>query len=129
MSSNGIFKRKPYPYKKPTEAAKENVNMEKTAQTPNTSVNGVNHSGKHYQTTLQYGDTNSLKSAMSQNGGASVINISIKAEAVKALSDELQDLEKLQLEVGEKMAILVYEQMRLAEKCRAINKAMESMLK
>lgn len=96
---------------------------------PNSSVNGVKNSGKHSQTPLQYGSQRSFQSATSLNGGASVINISDKAKAILALSEELKELEKLQLKVGEKMAALVFDQMRLSEKCRIINRSMEALLK
>ena len=129
MSQNRTFLRTPSPYKKQTESAAAVVNSDRTAQTQMPLDNGVKHSGKHSQTPLQYGRQPSSNSMTSQNGGASVISISIKAEAVKALSDELEELENLQLQVGEKMAVLLFEQMRLAEKCKAINKTMNSMLK
>lgn len=129
MSTKPISKTSKWPYKKPTEDAKGNANSVKNAQTQSTSVNGAKLSGKPYLTPFQYGNQSSLNFATSQNGGASVISISVKGEVVKALSDELEELEKLQLQVGEKMAVLLFEQMRLAEKCRAINKTMQSLLK
>jgi len=129
MSQNRTFLRSPSPYKKRTESAAVAVNSDQTAQMQKPLDSGAKHSGTHSQTPLQYGRQPSLDSAMSQNGGASVISISIKAEAVKALSDELEELEKLQLQVGEKMAVLLFEQMRLAEKCKAINRSMEALIK
>lgn len=129
MSHNRTFNRSQKPYKKPTQLAQENVNTANHAKMQTTSVNGVKNSGTHSQTHLQYGHTNFSESAKSQNGGASVINISDKGMAVKALSDELKDLEALQLQVGEQMAKLVFDQMRLSEKCRIINRSMEALLK
>ena len=107
----------------------ENANSANSAKTPTQSENGVKNSGKRSQTHLQYGHTSFSESAKSQNGGATVIDISDKAKAVLALSEELKDLEKLQLDVGEQMAKLVFDQMRLAEKCRIINRSMEALLK
>jgi len=45
------------------------------------------------------------------------------------LHQELKDLEKTQLEVGEKMAELMFQQVRLAEKTRAVMVAMEKIMK
>lgn len=129
MSQNRTFLRTPKLYVKPTKSAAENVNLDPSAQTPKPLDSGAKHSGTHSQTPLQYGRQPSLDSVMSQNGGASVISISDKAKAVLALSDELKDLEKLQLEVGEQMAKLIFDQMRLAEKCRIINRSMEALIK
>ena len=129
MSTNHFSKNNRKPFKKPINTSAESANTEKNAQTPIISENGVKNSGTHSQTNLQYGKTSFSESATSQNGGASVIDISDKAKAVLALSDELKALEKVQLEVGEKMAVLLFEQMRLAEKCRAINRSMEALLK
>ena len=58
----------------------------------------------------------------------SPIRISDKAEALSALHMELKDLEKTQLEVGEKMAELMFQQVRLAEKTRAVMSAMEKIV-
>ena len=129
MSQNHTFNRSKKPYVKPTQPAKADANTDHSASTQNTSENGAKNSGKHSQTHLQYGNLTSFNSATSQNGGATVINISDKAKAVLALSEELKDLEKLQLDVGEQMAKLVFNQMRLAEKCRIINHSMEALLK
>lgn len=129
MSQNRTFKRTPKPYKKPTLIVQDDANSVKNVSTPSISEPGASHSGKPYQTNLQYGKTSFSESAKSPNGGATVINISDKAKAVLALSEELKDLEKLQLEVGEQMAKLVFDQMRLAEKCRIINRSMEALLK
>jgi len=126
---NHTFKHTPKLYKKPTQLAQASANSESLAKTPTQSANGVKNSGKHSQTHLQYGRTNFSESATSLNGGVSVINLSDKAKAILALSEELKDLEKLQLEVGEQMAKLVFDQMRLAEKCRIINCSMEALLK
>ena len=129
MSTNHFSKNNRKPFKKPINTSAESASSDLHAQTQTTSANGVKNSGKPCQTNLQYGRTSFSKSATSQNGGASVIDISDKAKAVLALSDELKALEKVQLEVGEKMAVLLFEQMRLAEKCRAINRSMEALLK
>ena len=129
MSQNHTFNRSQKPYVKPTQPAKADANTDHSASTQNTLENGAKNFGTRSQTRLQYGKTSFSESATSQNGGASVINISDKAKAVLALSEELKDLEKLQLEVGEQMAKLVFDQMRLAEKCRLINRSMESLLK
>lgn len=129
MSSTGIFKRTPMQYIKPTEAVKASASSEPPVTTQSTSVNGAKRSGKPSQNHLQYGRTNFSESATSRNGGAQVIDISDKAKAVQALSSELKELEVLQLSVGEKMSVLLFEQMRLAEKCRIINRSMEALLK
>lgn len=57
----------------------------------------------------------------------SPVHISEKAEALCALHKELKDLEKTQLEVGEKTAELMFQQVRLAEKTRAIMAAMAKL--
>ena len=129
MNQNRIFKRTQKPYISQMPNAQATANTEKNAQTPIISENGVKNSGTHSQTNLQYGKTSFSESATSRNGGASVINVSDKAKAILALSEELKDLEKLQLEVGEQMAKLVFDQMRLADRCRIINRSMEALLK
>ena len=129
MSQNHTFNRSKKPYVKPTQPAKADANTDHSASTQNTSENGAKNFGTRSQTRLQYGNLTSFNSATSQNGGATVINVLDKAKAVLALSEELKDLEKLQLEVGEQMAKLVFDQMRLAEKCRIINHSMEALLK
>lgn len=129
MSQNRTFLRTPKPYKKPTENVAVNANLEQSAPTQKPLVNGAKSSGKPSQTPLQYGRQPSSDSVTSQNGGASVINISDKGQAVAVLSVELKELEALQLTVGEKMSVLLFEQMRLAEKCRAINRSMEALIK
>ena len=58
----------------------------------------------------------------------SKVTISDKAEALGALHKELKDLEKTQLEVGEKVAELVFQQVRLAEKTRLIMASMEKLI-
>lgn len=103
--------------------------MVKNRQMPKQSANGANVSGKHFQTPLRYGEGAFGRSATSQIGGASVTtNISDKAKTIQALSVELKEVEELQLKVGEQMAVLLFEQTRLAEKCRALNRSMELML-
>jgi len=94
------------------------------------SANGAKHSGKPYRIPLQYMGQHSQKSATLPNGGASVkIDISDKAKAIAALSEELKEVEALQLKVGEQMAAMMFDQVRLAEKCRALNRSMEALLK
>lgn len=56
------------------------------------------------------------------------VNISDKAEALCALHTELKDIEKTQLEVGEKMSELLFQQVRLSEKTRAIMVAMGKLM-
>lgn len=129
MSINRTFKRTQKPYVKRTQSVQADANMAPNVSTPSTSAGGVNRSGMHSRTRLQYGSTSFSESAKSPNGGATVINVSDKAKAILALSEELKDLEKLQLDVGEQMAKLVFDQMRLAEKCRIINRSMEALLK
>lgn len=129
MTTSRIFKRTPMQYIKPTEAVKASASSAPSVILPKPSVNGAKHSGKPSQTHLQYGRTNFSESVTSRNGGAQVIDISDKAKAVLALSSELKELEVLQLSVGEKMSVLLFEQMRLAEKCRIINRSMEALLK
>ena len=129
MTTSRIFKRTPMQYIKPTEAVKASASSAPPVIMQKQSVNGAKHSGKPSQTHLQYGHTNFSESVTSRNGGAQVIDISDKAKAVLALSSELKELEVLQLSVGEKMSVLLFEQMRLAEKCRIINRSMEALLK
>jgi hypothetical protein len=129
MSTNRTSRNIRTQYSRQTKSAQESVSMAQNASTLNTSESGAKRSGKPYQTYLQYGRTNSSLSATLQNGGASAIDISDKAQAILALSDELKELEKLQLEIGEKMSILIFEQMRLSEKCRIINRSMEALVK
>ncbi len=50
----------------------------------------------------------------------STVNISERAEFIAILYQELQEIEKLQLKVGEDMAKLMFEQIRLGEKSRAL---------
>lgn len=57
------------------------------------------------------------------------VAISDKAEALHALSEELQQLEQLQLKVGEELSVLLFKQMQLAERCRLITHTMEKILK
>lgn len=103
------------------------INMVHPAQRFKRSDNGVKSSGKHSQTALQFGVDLSGQSATSQNDGVSV-TISEKAEALSALHKELKNLEETQLEVGQKMALLIHEQVRLSEKTRAIMLAMEKLI-
>lgn len=129
MTTSRIFKRTPMQYIKPTKAVKASASSAPPVIMQKQSVNGAKHSGKPSQTHLQYGHTNFSESVTSRNGGAQVIDISDKAKAVLALSSELKELEVLQLSIGEKMSVLLFEQMRLAEKCRIINRSMEALLK
>ena len=55
--------------------------------------------------------------------------ISDKAKAVMALQKEFELLEAKQLDVGEQMAVLVAQQVVLAEKCRIIKQSMMELLK
>lgn len=129
MTEHRSFKHTQKPYVKPTQSVQETASLEKPAITKSTSENGAKNSGTHSVAKLQYGKTSFSESAKSQNGGASVINISDKGHVIKALHDELNGLEQLQLKVGEQMSVLLFEQMRLAEKCRIINRSMETLLK
>ena len=52
-----------------------------------------------------------------------------KARAVAALQKEFELLEAKQLDVGEQMAVLVAQQVVLAEKCRIIKRSMMELLK
>ena len=52
------------------------------------------------------------------------VEISDRARAVAALQREFELLEKDQLEVGERMAVLIAKQLVLSEKCRLIKQAM-----
>jgi len=58
-----------------------------------------------------------------------MVEISVKAEAVQALLREMNNVEALQLKVGEDMATLLYEQVRLAEKFRLLRNAMGELVK
>lgn len=53
------------------------------------------------------------------------VTISEQARAMGQLELELQQVEKLQLEVGEEIAALLFKQVQLAEKCRAILNTMK----
>lgn len=55
----------------------------------------------------------------------STVNISERAEFIAAIYQELQEIEKLQLKVGEDMALLLLQQVRLAEKSRALLMSIE----
>lgn len=57
------------------------------------------------------------------------VTVSDKAKAVMALQKEFELLEAKQLEVGEQMAVLVAQQVVLAEKCRIIKRSMMELLK
>lgn len=58
----------------------------------------------------------------------STVSISPKAEAIHALYTEFKQLEDAQIKVGEEMAVLIFKQMQLAEKCRIINEAIQRMM-
>ena len=64
-----------------------------------------------------------------QYGTNMKVEISDKAKAVMALQKEFELLEKKQLDVGERMAVLVAQQVVLAEKCRVIKQSMMELLK
>ena len=51
------------------------------------------------------------------------------SDRVQALQREFELLEAKQLEVGEQMAVLVAQQVVLAEKCRIIKQSMIELLK
>lgn len=51
------------------------------------------------------------------------------SDRVQALQREFELLEAKQLEVGEQMAVLVAQQVVLAEKCRIIKRSMMELLK
>lgn len=55
-------------------------------------------------------------------------SISEKALLLSALQRELDQLETLQLKVGQDMAKMVFDQMRLGEKCRTIINTMERII-
>lgn len=57
------------------------------------------------------------------------VTVSDKVRAVAALQKEFELLEAKQLEVGEQMAVLVAQQVVLAEKCRIIKQSMMELLK
>ena len=57
------------------------------------------------------------------------VTVSDKARAVVALQKEFELLEAKQLDVGEQMAVLVAQQVVLAEKCRIIKQSMMELLK
>ena len=57
------------------------------------------------------------------------VTVSDKAKAVMALQKEFELLEAKQLDVGEQMAVLVAQQVVLAEKCRIIKQSMMELLK
>ena len=56
-------------------------------------------------------------------------SISEKAQLLSVLQQELDQLETLQLRVGNDMSKLVFDQMRLAEKSLAIINTMEKIIK
>ena len=58
-----------------------------------------------------------------------LVSVSDKAKAVMALQKEFELLEAKQLDVGEQMAVLVAQQVVLAEKCRIIKRSMMELLK
>ena len=69
------------------------------------------------------------QSAPLQYGVNMKVDISDKARAVAALQKEFELLEAKQLDVGEQMAVLVAQQVVLAEKCRLIKQSMMELLK
>lgn len=59
----------------------------------------------------------------------SKVNISDKAIAISRLQTELEQLEMLQLKTGEKIAELLYDQVRLSEKTRAIMNTIQGIMR
>ena len=57
------------------------------------------------------------------------VQLSDKATAISSLWAEMSHIEKAQLEVGEEMAILLYRQVGLSEKFRALRNTMEALIK
>jgi len=57
-----------------------------------------------------------------------MISLSDKAQALSALHEELQIVEDMQLKVGEDIANLFLDQVRLAERIRSICAAMEKII-
>lgn len=86
---------------------------------PRTQPNGANGFGKPSPTPLQYGENLSTKSVTSPNGGSK--------ELIK-FRNMVLEIEAAQLKVGEQIAVILFEQTRLAEKLRNTNRAMEEYL-
>lgn len=57
-----------------------------------------------------------------------LVSLSEKSQVIAQLHKELEQLEALQLKVGENMSALLFEQVRLAEKTRAIMNTMERVM-
>lgn len=57
------------------------------------------------------------------------IQLSDKAQAISSLLAEMSHIEKAQLEVGEEMASLLFQQVVLSEKFRALRSTMEAFIK
>lgn len=57
-----------------------------------------------------------------------MITLSDKAIAISRLQLELEQLEALQLAMGEKLAALLHDQMRLSEKSRALINTIQSIM-
>lgn len=58
----------------------------------------------------------------------STVRLSDRGELVSVIYKELQEIEKLQLKVGEDIAKLLFEQVRLAEKSKALTLTIERAL-
>ena len=58
----------------------------------------------------------------------STVSLSERGEFVSVIYKELQEIEKLQLKVGEDIAKLLFEQVRLAEKSKALMLTIERAL-
>ena len=57
------------------------------------------------------------------------VTISDKATAIQALLTQFEAVEQEQLDIGEKMGSLLVAQIRCAEKCRVLRRAMEALVK
>ena len=56
------------------------------------------------------------------------VTISERSQAIAALQQESDAVEKLQLEVGEAMAQLLFKQVQLAERQRALGQMIERLM-
>jgi hypothetical protein len=88
---------------------------------PRTQQNGANGFGKPSPTPLQYGENLFTKSVTSPSGGITVSKL-------MEFRNAIFEIETLQLKVGEQIAVILFEQTRLAEKLRNANRAMEEYL-
>jgi hypothetical protein len=57
------------------------------------------------------------------------LTISEQGAACEELYRQMKEIENLQLKIGEEMSVLIFKQMRLAEKMAVLNTTMEKVMK